>query len=64
MNEWTELIAKLDKTLSSLVRLWQDPDSDHCADKVMLSINKALDQRLAVMAKRDMETRKINYENS
>ena len=64
MNQWAELISELDKTLCSLVRLWEDPDSTHCTDRVMTSINQALDQRLAVMAKRDMETRKINYENS
>ena len=55
MNQWTELIAELDKTLSSLVRLWEDPDSTHCTDRVMTSINQALDQRWSVMAKRDSE---------
>ena len=53
ITEWAELIAELDKTLSSLVRLWEDPESTHCTDRVMTSINQALDQRWSVMAKRD-----------
>jgi len=53
ITEFSELIDELDKTLSSVTRLWLDPESFSQKDEIMDSIDNALDRRLSLMEKRD-----------
>jgi len=53
ITEFSELIDELDKTLSSVARLWLDPESFSRKDEIMEAIDKTLDRRLSLMEKRD-----------
>jgi hypothetical protein len=52
-NEYVKLIEEQDQVLSTLREFWMDEDKPEGRAKQMRRINKALDHRLTLMAKRD-----------
>ena len=52
--EYTVLIAQLDKSIASLVRLMFVYDTPDAHEKLLWSIDAKLDYRLRLMAKRDI----------
>ncbi len=50
---YTDLIAEVDKTLSMIRSYWMEGRDAGEKSKHMTRINELLDQRLALMAKRD-----------
>ena len=54
IDEYVRLIARLDDVIASLVRLMFKYHTAHAQNKLLKSIDRHLDHRLRLMAKRDM----------